>query len=203
VCVAVHVTDSQLVTTIRHLVCATDVPADITPTDRLQIIRFLIQGGDEKNLYVSQDTLAAQLGITVPSIVSSQKRLKEQQWLIIHSGGYHQRTNLYSVNLEKLPVADLHRTVVTDGARRLAAGYAKYLRKTAKKRLWRSWEQQASFICQKLIEQANNDLDLAKNVINFALCDPRYRRQALKGPRGLRRKWKQIVAEYQAQQAGR
>ena len=191
--------DSQLVTIVRHLVCTENVPTDITPLDRLQVIRLLVQHAAEENVYTSQDVLASQLGVAVPALARSQKRLKQHGWIAVHSGGYHRRTNRYSVQLDKLPIADLQRTIVTEDARKLAAGYAKYLRKTERKRLWQGWEQQAAFVCQGLIEKADNDLQIAMNGINFALHNTRYRKAALKGPRGLRRNWKQILAEYQAQ----
>jgi len=52
--------DTRLVMTIRSLLAA-EKPKNTSPLDLLQTIRLLVQHADEKDVYVSQTTLAEEL----------------------------------------------------------------------------------------------------------------------------------------------
>jgi len=105
-------TDAEITMAVRSLLAA-EKPKRTTPLDLLQVIRLLLQKSDEKDVYVSQDTLAEELCSSPDAIARSQKRLKGWGWLSIEKGGYRGRTNKYCVMLEKLPVGDLSKTVIS------------------------------------------------------------------------------------------
>jgi biotin operon repressor len=96
-------TDAEITMTIRRLLAA-EKPKRTAPLDLLQVIRLLLQKSDEKDVYVSQDTLAEELCSSPDAIARSQKRLKGWGWISIEKGGYRGRTNKYCVMLQKPPV---------------------------------------------------------------------------------------------------
>ena len=168
-------TDEQLIMTLRALLCAEDKPEEITPIDLLQIARLLVQHADEKDVYTSQDTLAEQLCSSPDSIHRSQERLNKLGWLIVRKGGYRGRTNLYQVDLEKLPIADLKRTVVSQDAKNLALQLGRQFKVDNRKgKHNRGWVQRWSFIVQGLIDRSGGDIKHVYDVVNFAWQHPDY-----------------------------
>jgi hypothetical protein len=191
-------TDTQLVHTLRSLWCADDKPTQITPLDLGQITRLLLQHADERDVFTSQSTLAEQLCATSPSIIRSQERLSTLGWLIIRKGGYRGRTNLYTVALDKLPVANLARTVVSAEAKHLAAQYGNNLRVEHRKKFMRGWLQQWSFQIQKLIDRADGDHAHVCSIINFAFSRTEYATKAMRGPAEIRRMWRKLNTDFRA-----
>lgn len=209
-----NMTDEQLGKTIRHLVCADTKPKDISPVDMLQVIRMLVQRGDEAPLYMSQTTLAEQLGVSVETIQTSQKRLRKHGWLVIRKGGSKGRTNLYSVDLDALPVAGLKRTVITAEALALAQKYAETVIaqggwKTKKPRtrprkkplkIKQARIQMWAFVLTTLVKRSKtgNNWDGLAAILGFAFGHPKFRNLALSGPGKLKplRVWGDLVASY-------
>src|SRR5437868_7085989 len=120
--------DAQLMHAVRRFLAAPDKPGQTTPLDLLQTIRLLLQRADEEDIRPSQDTLAEELCSSPDAIARSQRRLHSSGWIVVRKGGYRGRTNLYTVQLDKLPLGNLSRTVVTEGAKKLAFEYGRILR---------------------------------------------------------------------------
>jgi hypothetical protein len=190
-------TDEKIVQCLRSLLCAEDKTRDLTPLDLLQTTRLLLQRADESDVYASQDTIANQLLTSHDCIARSQKRLAAVGWLIIRKGGYRGRTNMLAVALDKLPIADLHRTMVSKEAVTLAELYGSALRVEQKKKFMRGWKQQWSFQIQKLIDRAKGDHGHVSAVINFAYTKPEYIKKVMRGPAALRGCWRKLNADYQ------
>lgn len=188
-------TDSEIVVSLRSLLCADDKPQQITPLDLLQITRLLLQHADEKDVALSQDTIAEQLCTSADTIARSQERLAEIGWLIVRKGGYRGRTNSCTVALDHLPVAELSKTVVSEQARSLAAQYGQFLRVENRKKFMRGWLQQWSFTIQKLIDRTEGGAARVAEIINFAFNSPLYMGRAKKGPAELRRVWRKLESD--------
>jgi hypothetical protein len=190
-------TDAELVHVFRRVLAAEDKPREITPLDLLQIIRFLVQQADEKHVGPSQDTLAEELCSSPDAIAKSQRRLHSLGWIVVRKGGYRGRTNLYTVQLEKLPLGDLIRTVVSAEAKQIAYSYGQAVRIPNKKKFMRNWLQQWAFQVQKLLRRTNNDKTKLLALINFALSSQKYCSRASQGPSGLRKCWRDLVADHE------
>jgi hypothetical protein len=189
-------TDQQLVAVLRGLLCSENKPKELTSLDLLQTVRLLIQRADESDLYVSQGTLAVQLCSSTNSIARSQAVLSTLEWLVVRKGGYRGRTNLYTIALDKLPTADLTRTVVSNEARQFATEVGTHLRVTKRKKFMRGWHQQWAFGFQKLIDRTNGDAGQVSRVLNFAFNHPSYAKKAERGPAALLRVWKPLQADF-------
>lgn len=192
-------TDVQLVHYLRAFLASDDKPKNLSPIDLLQVVRFLLQLADEKDCYVSQETLAAQLCVSADAIARSQQRLKKAGWLIVRKGGYRGRSNRYEIVLNKLPQDDLLRTVVSQDAKRLAAGYGKALQVQTHKKFMKGWQQQWAFQVQWLIDRTRGDHDEVREIINFALNQPKYVKAAQRGPYALRKIWNALLVDYNAE----
>jgi hypothetical protein len=193
-------TDDQITMAIRRFLAA-EKPKRTTPLDLLQIIRLLLQKSDEKDVYVPQDTLAEELCSSPDAIARSQKRLRSRGWLSVEKGGYRGRTNKYCVMLDRLPLEDLSRTVVSSPALKMAQSYYKALiMYRIRRKLPKRWVQQAAFTIQKLIDRTGGDAHRVAAVINYALSSPRYRGKANKGPHELKRVWRDLLADFDASQ---
>jgi hypothetical protein len=190
-------TDEKLVMALRALLCAEDKPADVTPLDLLQTARLLVQHADEKDVYTSQDTLAEQLCSSVDSIARSQERLSKLGWVITRKGGYRGRTNLYQVDLDKLPIADLKRTMVSPDAKNLAIQLGRQFKVDNRKgKHNRGWVQKWSFIVQGLIDRSGGDIKHVYDVVNFAWAHPDYTKKVAEGPAALKSVWRKLTAAY-------
>ena len=198
-------TDEQIMQTIRRLLASDPKPSDCRPIDLLQTIRLLLQHGDERDVYVSRATLATELACAESVIYESQQRLKTYGWLSVRQGKHKGRSNGFIVHLDKLPVADLTRTVVSGPARLLAVQYGDVLKRTNKKRrLMKGWQQRFGFAFELLLtKKCGGDEAMLRNVVNFALQDPRYQVKALRGPHELRRCWFSLLSDFKAAQLAR
>ena len=193
-------TDQEITRHIRHLLSAEHKPHNLEPIDLLQTVRLLVQGADEKDLYLSQSTLATQLCCSTDYIQKSQQRLRKKGWLIVRKGGARGRTNLYQVDLTKLPTADLSKTVVSDEARKLAVKYKLMVRQHGRK-VPKGREQQWSFTLQKLVSRSKTKANwqgLAA-ILTFAFAHPKFQKPALMGPDRLKPRhiWDDLVANWQ------
>jgi len=186
----------ELVTAIRKMFAADEKPEGTTSLDLLQTIRLLVQNADETDIWPSQETLATDLCSSADAIARSQKRLHAHGWIVVRKGGYRGRTNLYTVQLERLPVGDLSRTVVSEDARTLAWQFGQVLKVTLKKKLMRNWLQQWAFQMQKLIKKTGGDVELTRAIVNFAVRHPLYCQKAKRGPGELKKHWRTLTVEY-------
>jgi hypothetical protein len=190
--------DVDLIHAIRRLLATENqLPKDTTPLDLLQTVRFLVQRADEANVWPSQDTLAEQLASSPDAIAKSQKRLRDNGWLVVRKGGYRGRTNSYSVDLDKVPLGDLSRTVISDSARKIAASYGRYVKVTTRKKFMKNWHQQWSFAIQKLLKKTGGDVQKLVGIVNFALTSPTYQRKAQRGPSELKKCWPTLLLDYE------
>ena len=189
--------DTQLLHYLRAFLASDDKPETLNPLDIVQTVRLLLQLADEKDAYMSQDTLAMQLCSSVDAIKRSQDRLSCVGWLVIRKGGYRGRTNRYAINLDKLPQADLARTVVSPATRRYASRYGLYVKANVNKRFMKLWPQQWAFAIQRLCDRTDGGLPRVGEIVNFALRNPRYQKYAFIGPSALRKIWKQLCQDYE------
>ena len=193
--------DTRILATMRSLLAA-DKPKTTTPLDLLQTIRLLLQHADEKDVYVSQITLAEELCSSPDAIARSQKRLSKRGWLSVSKGGYRGRANRYAVMLNKLPVGDLTKTVVSEDAQHLAKEYYKHLiLGRHRKKLPKKWVQHSAFTIQRLIDRTGGDDKRVTAIFNFALKDSRFMGRARKGPHELRQHWRTLVLDFDEAQA--
>jgi biotin operon repressor len=202
------VEDKHLVQVLQRLYAAEDKPQNLGPIDLALLTRTLLQHGEEDVLYVSQDTLATQLGCSPDTIGRATARLKDLGWLEVRSGGYQQRTNLYSVNVEKLPqAAALVKTIIGAEAKKLAWNYGSTLKiNSRKKGVLKGWVLRWSFHVQRLLNQVGGDSHKVLAVINHCWNHPTnsdWRKRAQTGPHKLRRVWARAVADYDDVQAAK
>jgi len=199
-------TDQQVLQAIRLLLSAEEKPKHVLPIDLLQVVRLLAQRADEEDISPAQGTLADQLGTSRDSIMRSQERLAALGWLIKRKGGHRGHTNTYQIAIDKLPIGDLSRTVVSDDARHIARqmqqGVSQLNLQNGKKfRFQRGWFPRWSFNVQKMINRSGGDVALTIGILNFAHTNARYKKRAILGPSALLRVWRQLKDEYKAQAA--
>jgi hypothetical protein len=190
--------DSQITSTIRHLLSAENKPADFSPLDLLQTVRLLVQHADEKDVYVAQHTIAQQLCSSPDAIQKSQKRLHKRGWIVVRKGGYKGRTNNYHVELDKLPIADLSKTVISAEGLALATKYALAANVPLKRRRKKGFKQQWAFTIDKMKKKCSGHIDIVESLCGFALKHPTYREKALRGPAELLKVWPKLVADHKA-----
>jgi len=200
-------TDPQLLQYFRKFLSSEDKPDSLQAIDLLLTVRLLVQHADESNLYVSQGTLATQLCVSEDTIARSIERLKASGWLLVRKGGYRMRTNLYSIDLAKLPQDELTKTYISPAAKKLAQDYGNAAGANARKKyVLRNWRQTWAFQCQWLMNHCGGDSAKARCVINFCwqhATNTTYRKLATQGPHKLRKVWIAAVHEYDAVQAAK
>lgn len=199
-------TDAEKLKAIRHLLAA-DKPEDCLPVDTLQTIALLVRNADEGECRPSIGTLATDLNCSETTIKQSQKRLKEYGWLISHSGKRYQSTNNYTIDIEKLPIGDLRRTVISDDMLKLAAEYKTASNLVVKRQPRRGWQQKYAFTFAHLLaKRCNNDEQALREVLNFVLKNAAhghalYRNILKDGPHKVKRNWQKIMTAYDQRQA--
>jgi hypothetical protein len=190
--------DTQIVCALRSLLCAENKPAETTPLDLLQVTRLLVQHADERDVYLSQDTIAMQLCSSVNSVIRSQDRLSNLGWVIVRRGGHKGRPNKYEVEIEKLPIADLAKNVYSQEALHLATTWGNRFRTEHKKKFMRGWQQQWAFTIQKFIDRTEGGQERVCELLNFAFSTPKYSKRLARGPAQMRRVWQQLQTEFKA-----
>jgi hypothetical protein len=178
---------------------------EIAGMDILVIVCLLLHGADEQPVRMGNATLSMALSCTEPTLSKSVKRLKAVGWLHVKSGKGRQNPNLYTVLIEKLPVADdLKRTVLSPEMQALAKQYADAIRFTTegkKRRFTPANLQRMGFALQQFFDRhCAGDEQLLRAALNFALAHPKFRVKAHRGPHALRRSFGKLIREYK--QAG-
>jgi hypothetical protein len=194
--------ERKLLEVIRKLLASQDAkPEELLPVDLLLLIRLLLQHADEQPVRLSQGTLALELGCTENTIREAGNRLEIAGWTTVETGKGRWNPNKYFVILEKLPLAGLQRTVVSEAATKLAKDYvATQIKAKPKRKLRRGSEQRYAFRLQTLIDRHDGDEGLVRKILRFALSSPKYGAAALRGPHIIRRSWKSLVKDFNAAQ---
>jgi hypothetical protein len=194
--------EEKLLEVIRKLLASQDAkPEELLPVDLLLIIRLLLQHADEQPVRLSQGRLALEFGCTENTIREAGNRLELAGWATVETGKGRWMPNKYFVVLEKLPLAELQRTVVSDAATKLAKDYVvSQIKAQPKRKLRRGSEQRYAFRLQTLIDRHKGDEGLVRKILRFALDSPKYRVAALRGPHVIRRSWKSLEKDFTAEQ---
>lgn len=174
---------------------------EIAGTDILTVVLLLLHGADEQPVRMSSTTISMALGCAETTLARSTKRLQDVGWLHVKSGKGRQNPNLYTVLLDKLPVADdLKRTVLSPAMRALAKQYAQAIRVDTKGRKRRFTEanfQRMGFALQQFLDRhCASDEQLLRGALNFALACPKFRIKAYRGPHALRRCFGKLMREF-------
>jgi hypothetical protein len=197
-----RMTDEKLMNTLRRLWTATDNrPDDMTVVDLGQVTRLLLQRADEAIVGLAQTTIAADTATSVDTIAKSQRRLKKRGWLTIRKGGYRGRVNLYSVNIEALPLGDYRKVIASPDATRFAAKWGVTDMTSGKRRFMSGWQSRWAVGVQRLIDRTGGDFQKMIAVVNHARASQQYTKTARRGPTALSKYWKKLLAEYEAKTA--
>src|SRR5882672_3523273 len=193
----------KLLEVIRGLFEADGRPAEIEPVDIALTAYLVLKGALANPVRGSGSTLGMALNVTERTITASTGRLSSAGWVHKHSGKSRRQGNTYSVILEKLPVAqDIKRTVITPEAWTLAEQYMRAVPNNTKgkpRRFTKSERQRFAFALQTFLERYTaGDVNLLRDVINFALRHPKYATKAKRGPHELRRPFRKILEEFKA-----
>jgi hypothetical protein len=196
--------DSQITDCIRALFAA-QKPEQISPTALLLTIRLLIQHADEKELNLSQGTLAEQLNCRSESTIKSAlDSLTKAGWLVVRHRLRQQMPNAYSLKLDALPMDEdaLKRTVPSDWARASALVYRNMmLRASPKRRFSKTALQRFAFVLETILNKyCKGDVKRMNAILSFALNSPKYRNEVLRGPHRLKHYWRSIIFDMEGQQ---
>jgi hypothetical protein len=174
---------------------------EIKGNDILLIVCLLIHGGDEQPVRMSNSTLGMELGCTEPTLRASADRLVSAGWLTFTSGKSRKQPSIYTVMIDKLPIADdLKRTIISPAMTTLAVQYsmATSVSMTGKKRRFKKQHlQRMAFTLQTFLEKhCDGEENLLRGAVNFAINHPKYRVKANRGPHELRRVFGKLMVEF-------
>jgi hypothetical protein len=186
---------------VRGLLQHEGRPEGIAPIDLLLVVCLLLHGGDEKPVRMSNSTISMELGCTEPTLNASVGRLVSAGWLTFISGKSRKQPSIYTVLIDKLPVADeLKRTIVSPAMTTLAVQYSlatKVSISGKRRRFTKSHLQRMAFTLQTFLEKhCDGDEGLLRGAVNFALSHPKYRVKANRGPHDLRRVFRKLLVEF-------
>jgi len=188
---------------MRGLLQSEGRPEEIGPEDILLVGCLLLHGADEKPVRMSGSTISMSLGCSESPLKISVRRLVAVGWIAKVSGKGRKNPNLYSVMIDKLPVADeLKRTFISPAMRTLAAQYSIAIKVSTsgkKRRFTKAHIQRMAFTLQTFLDKhCGGDEQLLRGAVNFALSSVAYQVKARRGPHELRRVFKKMLAAYQA-----
>jgi|SRR5271163_9077 len=195
----------ELEAVLRGLLEPQGRPEAITSTDMLLVLLLWTHGAHRKSLRMSNTTISMALNCTEPTLQKSVARLREFGWIEVKSGKGRSNPNLYTLMIEKLPVAEpLKRTMLTPGMVLLAKQYAHVTRFTPRgkrKRFTKGNLQRMAFTLQQFLDKhCSGDEQLLRSVVNFAFSSPKYKLLAYRGPHALRRQFSKLVEEHTQKQ---
>ena len=191
----------ELEAVLRGLLEPEGRPEGVTSTDILMVLFLWAHGAHRKPLRMSNTTVSMALNCTEPTLQKSVARLREFGWIEMVSGKGRSNPNLYTLLIEKLPVAEpLKRTILTPAMTLLATQYARATKVTPKgkrRRFTKGNLQRMAFTLQQFLDKhCKGDESLLRSVVNFAFASPQYRLQAFRGPHALRRQFTKLLAEH-------
>jgi hypothetical protein len=150
---------------------------------------------------MSNSSISMAVGCTEPTLSASVDRLVSAGWLTFISGKSRKQPSIYTVLVDKLPVADeLKRTIISPAMRTLAVQYSLATKTSLtgkKRRFTKQHLQRMAFTLQTFLEKhCDDDESLLRGAVNFALSHPTYRVKANRGPHDLRRVFRKLLAEF-------
>jgi hypothetical protein len=192
----------QIIDVLRGLFQYEDRPEGIKSVDLLLVHCLLLHGGDEKPVRMSKTTLGMEIGCQDEATVSSSvDRLVGAGWLTFISGKSRKQPSIYTVLLDKLPLADeLKRTIISPAMRTLAVKYSMQTQASMsgkKRRFTKAILQRMAFTLQTFLDKhCDGDEALLWDTLKFALSHPTHRVKANRGPHELRRVFRKLLAEF-------
>jgi hypothetical protein len=192
----------QIIEVLRGLFQYEDRPEGIKSVDLLLMHCLLLHGGDEKPVRMSKSTLGMEIGCQDEATVSSSvDRLVGAGWLTFISGKSRKQPSLYTILIDKLPVADeLKRTIISTAMRTLAVQYSLATKTSVtgkKRRFTKQHLQRMAFTLQTFLDKhCDGDEALLRGAVNFALSHPTYRVKATRGPHDLRRVFRKLLTDF-------
>lgn len=189
--------DEQLMQVLRRLLESEDKPKECTPTDLLQTVRFLVQHSAESGVSISRGTLSVQLGCGESAIYESQQRLKNFGWLAVQKGKRRGAANRFTLLIDKLPLGDLKKTVISDEMRELARSYQTLVKACDRtKRFMKGSLQVYAFRLETLLSKCGGDEKVLREIIKFAFGRPEFYAKAMRGPHELRKSWRSLKGAF-------
>jgi hypothetical protein len=186
---------------VRGLLQHTGRPEDIASNDMLLVICLLLHGADEKPVRMANSTLSMELACSEPTLKASVNRLVNAEWLTFISGKSRKQPSIYSVLIDKLPVAEeLKRTIISTAMTTLAEQYSHAIKISISgktRRFTKAHKQRMAFTLQTFLDKhCGGDEQLLRRLVNFALAHPTYRVKANRGPHELRRVFRKLLKEF-------
>lgn len=189
---------------IRGLLEFEGRPKGIGSTELLLVIWLVTKGAISKPVRASWSTLGMALGASDVTVWRAIKKLGVDGgagWVEVKSGKGRGNASMYSVLLDKLPVAEeIRRTVVSKQATDIAAQYCKGAKVNPftfkKRRFTQGNKQRIAFCVQTFLDkQCKGDVGLLCDALNHARTSAKYRKKYFRGLHELRRDFSSIVSE--------
>jgi hypothetical protein len=196
----------ELEAVLRGLLEPRGRPEEVTSTDMLLALFLWTHGAHREPLRMSNTTISMALNCTEPTLHKSVARLHEFGWVEVKSGKGRSNPNLYTLLIDKLPVAEpMKHTMLTPAMTALAAQYARATRvnpQGKRRRFTKGNLQRMAFTLQQFLNKhCGGDESLLRSTVNFAFATPKYKLQAYRGPHALRRQFGKLVEEHKQKQA--
>jgi hypothetical protein len=179
-------------------------PKIIGPVEMLLVLWFVEKGALERPVRGSWVTLSMALGCSESTVQRAVDNLLADGgtgWIAKKSGRGRGNGNLFTVLLDKLPVAEeLKRSIISARAMEIARRYcvtARISPVTFKaRRFTRANQQRIGFCIQTFLDKhCNGDVQLLRDALNFARTSVKYSKKYFRGLHELRRDFSIIVKE--------
>ncbi|HXM65124.1 MAG TPA: hypothetical protein VN911_00195 [Candidatus Acidoferrum sp.] len=187
---------------IRRLFTADDAAkSKLDAESLLLLIRHLVQKADEQSTFLSHSTLSSQLRCSESTIANRTAKLKRLGIFAVKSGKRSNSPNEVTVMLNKLPQGDLKAVAVSSAAKEVATAYKDTLHRiNPKHRFQAGTLQRWEYVMQSLLVKCGGSAALLVNVLNFALHNAKYTKEAQRGPDRIKKHWRSLFTEYSAAQ---
>lgn len=183
--------------TIRNFL-ASEKPASITPLDILQMVHFMTVKAEDHDTFYSQQTLARMFNADTRSVARSQQRLASTEIDWVARPQRRGKTNAVSIKYSNVPAEEILRLKITPEAQNLAVRYQTALRKRGRKKFPAHWLKQQFPSAQRILNDCSGDVELAAEMVGYALYDPHHRKKAMQGLYHTYGRWRKIEDAYAA-----
>ena len=190
------VDDRTTVASLHNLI-ASPKPPGIGPVDILHVVLLMLRKGEDHPILDSQQSLAEYFGVDKKTIVRSQKRLEDLDWL--SRPRRKGRTSELRLNYDNIPASEPVRLKITPLAGQLAVGYQQALQKLGRKRFPKHWLKQQQPSAQRILDRCGGDTALVVDIMRHALNHPKHRNKARKSLYELLGRWAKVMQTYEAQ----
>lgn len=188
--------DTASLQSIRDLF-ASEKPPSINSVDIAQIVYLITHKAEEKEIFDSQQTVARALGCDVKTVVRSQKRLQKLGW--IARPQRKGRTCALSLQFQNIPFEQTVRTIITQDAKTLSLRYMTALKgKGLRRKFPNAWLGRQYLSAQKILDRCTGSLELAEQIVTFAVMNPRLQNKARKSLYELHGQWPKVRATFDA-----